>query len=114
MIAYIDKVLYLYPEIQHVVFWHTQYNGEPWDDSYDGLIWENIEIAKPSKAELDALDDIVVEAELTRRAEVARKAARDAKYATDLSIIANYQAWLVQNAGKTFSDYLDYLESIHL
>lgn len=30
----------------------TQYDGSPWNDPYDGLIWENKDIPKPSKEDL--------------------------------------------------------------
>lgn len=112
MITYLDKVLYLYPTIQGVVFWQTQYDGTPFTDPYDGLKWENTEIAKPSKVELDALVNAVVETVLAARASVARKEARDAKYASDLTIISNYEQWKATNENKTFSEYLDFLESI--
>jgi hypothetical protein len=114
MIDYLDRILYLYPEIQGVSYWHTQYTGEAWDDLYDGIVWENTEIPKPSKEQLEALDAIVVESEKAKRAEIARKVKRNTDYAKDLSLIANYANWGFNNPGKTFSEYLDYLETINL
>lgn len=52
---YLEKVLKLYPNIQGVMYWHTQQDGTPWKDTYDGLIWENTEIPKPTKKQLDAV-----------------------------------------------------------
>lgn len=110
MINYFDKILYLYPNIQRVMYWHTQQDGTPWDDAYDGIVWENTEIEKPSKENLDALDDSVVEAELAARNEAARKSERNARFAQDLGLVANYQNYIINNPA-TFSEYLDYLEN---
>ena len=57
MSSYFDKVLVLYPGIQHVVYWESAYDGTPWADPYDGLVWENTDIKKPTKEELDAVTD---------------------------------------------------------
>lgn len=48
----IDIILAKYPGIQHIVYWHTQQDGSNWEHPYDGLIWENTEIPKPSKEEI--------------------------------------------------------------
>lgn len=111
MVTYLDKVLYLHPNIEGVMYWHTQYDGTHWADAYEGLVWENTEIAKPIKAELDALDDSVVAAELARRAEVKRKAVRDDQAKSNLTILAGYDTYKASNAIATLSDYLDYLEA---
>lgn len=55
MINYFDKILKLYPGIQGVAYWHTQQDGTPWEDPYDGIVWENAEIKKPTKKQLDAV-----------------------------------------------------------
>jgi hypothetical protein len=112
MVTYLDKVLYLYPDIQGVMYWHTQYDGTPWNDPYDGLVWENKEIEKPTQAELDALDDETVENELNNRKEVARKNARNARYENDLTVKSNYDIYKQDNPSATFADYLDYLETL--
>ncbi len=112
MITYLDKILYLYPNIQRVSYWYTQYDGTPWDDNYDGIVWENIEIEKPSKATLDALDDAIVESELNARNEMMRKTSRNEKYADDLYMKARWQDYKLNTPNATFSDYLDYLESL--
>lgn len=112
MANYYDKIQYLYPDIQRVAYWFTQYDGTPWDDCYDGIVWENTDIAKPTKAELDALDDATVDAELAARTEQKRKTARDAKYQNDVYMIAKYEDYKLTQANATFSDYLDYLENL--
>lgn len=49
----IIKVISLkYPGIQRVSYWQTKFDGTPWDDPYEGLVWENTEIPKPTKEEL--------------------------------------------------------------
>lgn len=74
MANYFDKIKYLYPDIQGVSYWGTQYDGKEWNDPYDGIVWENKEIAKPSKKILDSLNENVVIAELQKREEAAVKA----------------------------------------
>jgi hypothetical protein len=111
MATYFDKCLYLYPTLSQVTYWNTQYDGTPWNDLYAGLIWENTEIAKPSKSELDALDDSIVELELARRAEVQRKALRDETYKSNLQVVQGYQTAKLASGALTFSEYLDSLES---
>lgn len=64
---YFDKILYLYPNIQHVMYWHTQPDGSEWDDPYDGLQWYNKEIEKPTKKLLESLNPAVVAVELAKR-----------------------------------------------
>jgi hypothetical protein len=49
---YFDAILYKYPGIEHVSYWYTQKDGTAWLDPYDGLIWENKDIPKPSKEDL--------------------------------------------------------------
>lgn len=48
----IDIITLKFPEIQHVMYWNTKQDGTPWEDPYEGLIWENKEIPKPTKKEL--------------------------------------------------------------
>lgn len=50
---YFDTILLKYPEIQGVMYRHAQLDGTPWSDPYEGLTWENKDIPKPSKEELD-------------------------------------------------------------
>lgn len=113
MVTYLDKVLYLHPNIERVVYWHEKCEQAPYDDAYDRLLWENTEIPKPTKEELDALDDALVTSEQELQIEIARKKARDEKYKADLNMVANYSAY--KNASPqnlmTFSEYLDWLEN---
>ena len=51
----LDKVLYLYPGIQHVQYWYTKQDGSNWEDPYDGLVWNNIDIPKPTRQDLMAV-----------------------------------------------------------
>ncbi len=112
MATYFDKILYLYPTIQGVMYWQTQYDGTPWENSYDGIVWENTEIEKPSKETLDALDDAVVDAELNARKEVTRKSQRNEQYSGDITVLSNFDSYKVSHPESTFSEYLDYLESL--
>lgn len=57
MYTYLDKVLFLYPNIQHVSYWGAKYDGTVWNDLYDGLVWENTDIVKPTKAQLDSISE---------------------------------------------------------
>lgn len=84
----------------------------PHDGAYDRLFWENTEIEKPSKSQLDALDNDEVDAELTRRAEVGRKAYRDENAKTDITVLAAFDIYKSQHADATLSQYLDYLETL--
>jgi len=68
MITYLDKIRFLHPGIQHVMQWHTDEEGNKL--GYEGIIWENTEIEKPTKEVLDAISDSAVEAWL----EAERKA----------------------------------------
>jgi hypothetical protein len=111
MANYFDKVLYLYPNIQRVAYWYTQYDGTPWSDPYDGLIWENTEIEKPSKATLDALDDATVETELANRAETARIGALVDKHKDDLSMKNSYNIAKQSNSELTFRKFIIDLDS---
>ncbi len=67
MITYLDKILYLYPDIQQVMYWNTQRDGKPWQDLYEGIFWDNKKIAKPSKEELDAVTEEMI---LSRKKEL--------------------------------------------
>lgn len=49
----LDIILNKYPEIQGVSYWETQYDGTPWNHPYEGLVWENKEISKPTKTQLN-------------------------------------------------------------
>lgn len=111
MINYFDKILYLYPDIQGVSFWHSKFDGTPWDHPYDGIVWENKDIRKPTKEELDALNDSEIERILNERKEDKRKEERNQREKKDLALIATFLEHKKTNPDVKFKDYLDYLES---
>lgn len=49
----IDAIRFKYPDIQDVLYWSTKYDGTPLDNIYEGLVWNNKEIPKPSLKEID-------------------------------------------------------------
>ncbi len=53
MISIIDAIRLKYPGIERVVYWSHQLDGTPWNNPYDGLIWENTEIPQPTIEELE-------------------------------------------------------------
>lgn len=110
MITYFDKCIYLYGYISGIKYEYKKFDSTEWEDLYDGLSWENPDIQKPTKSELDALDDEIVEIELKRRAEVERKKLRNEKYKNDLILKASYSDYKKSNPKATFSDFLDFLE----
>ncbi len=114
MANYLERVLYLYPNINRVVYWSTQYDGTPWENPYDGLFWENTDIKKPSQKTLDKLDAKLVDAATAARAEKARKAWRDEEGRKNLALIAGFREYIKVNPDVTFSEYLDYLETISI
>ena len=59
-ITYLDKVQYLHPGIQHVMYWHDKNPEADFDDPYDRLLWENKDFPKPSKEELDSISDELI------------------------------------------------------
>ena len=67
MITYLDKVQFLYPNIQRVMYWHEKNSEADFDDPYDRLLWENTDIEKPTKEILDAIkdEDVIVAKEAT-------------------------------------------------
>jgi hypothetical protein len=61
MITLLDKVLFLHPGIQGVVYWNDPNPLAPSADPYERLLWDNKDIPKPTKAALDAITDLEVE-----------------------------------------------------
>ena len=111
-VTYLDKIKYLYPGIQNVVYWQTQYDGKPWADLYDGIDWQNTQIKKPDKATLDAVDTNVVGTAMASNTEIARKAQRDLNAKSDLALVAEFTNARQSNAQLTLTAYLDSLEAI--
>lgn len=55
-IDYMDRILTLYPGIEHVVVWAQEpVTGEEFSDPYLGIIWNNLNVPKPSKEVLDGI-----------------------------------------------------------
>ncbi len=109
--TYLDKILYLYPDAQGVMYWHTQQDGTPWENPFEGLVFENPNFPVPTKEDLDSLEDEVVADELRRREEVRTKTERDRKYAQDLSVVASFRLQKETSKDLTFSEHLDALEA---
>lgn len=105
---YLDKILYLYPSIQHVMYWHSQYDGQPWNDPYDGIVWNNKDIPKPSKAELDALDESLVQAAMDAKA-LENKLNR---LKADESIQASYLIYKENHPDASFADFVAAFEKL--
>jgi len=99
-ITYLDKIRYLYPNIQRVMQWHTDAEGN--ELGYDGIQWENTEIDKPSKAALDAIPDADVLAFL---ADQKLDALCD-ELKTDVMAKMMYFAEKKSNPNLTFKDYI--------
>lgn len=110
-VTYFDKVLYLYPNIQRVMFWQQDpVTNQPFENPYDGLQWENTEIPKLSQEALDRLDDDIVEQTLATRSETLRKQARNDKYKDDLAMKALFFQQQTSNPSLTWGEFLDILE----
>jgi hypothetical protein len=110
MVTYFDRLMYLYPNTQGITYKFTKDDGTSWDDPYDGLVWENNTIAKPTKEAIESIDDTVVATELANRKELERKTVRNAAAVKDVSIVQAYQVAKNVDSGLTFSAYLDSLE----
>ncbi len=123
MITYLDKILYLHPEAQGVMYWDTHHNCcfnedgspkncdmQPWDDPYEGLVLDNPNFSVPKRKVLDALDENVVLEELYRRKSVEEKRTRDIAAASDLSLVSAFEAAKSTDLDLTFSEHMDKLE----
>lgn len=53
MINYLNIIMFKYPGIQGVSYWEAQYDGSPWNDPYEGLVWENTTFPKPTQSDLE-------------------------------------------------------------
>lgn len=114
-VSYIDKVLYLYPGIQGVMFWHGDpVTGSPFSNAYDGLQWNNTSIMQPTQATLDAIPDATVEAAQAATAAAATQSALVAQYSSDLGIKQAYITYQSANPTATISDYITYLNNLPL
>ena len=102
MVTLLDKVLYLYPNLQQVVYWHEKNSAAPFDDPYDRLIWNNATIPKPALATLNAVTDAQV---LQKRAE---DIAKDEKKELSKSLLfkAIYAKELAANPTLTVDKFI--------
>lgn len=112
MISYFDRVKYLYPNTEGIVYWETQYDGTPWEHPYDGLVWNNKEIPKPTKEDLDKLAAVTVDSSLKNRDEVTRKTRRNLEAKKDLSLVNEFFAARKLDPNLKFTDFLDQLEAL--
>lgn len=100
MVTYLDKIQYLHPGIERVMQWQSDNEGNPL--GYEGIIWENTEIPKPTKEELDNIDDEIVELflEEQRRENIVKSVEND------LQMKALYALAKQNNPGLKFKDYV--------
>lgn len=69
----IDIILQKYPGIQGVSYWSANQDGTPLKDPYDGLVWDNQAIPKPSKKEFnDWINDSSLIASITIKSYIPR------------------------------------------
>lgn len=111
MITYFDKILYLYPDIQRVSYWHTKYDGSEWDDPYEGIVWENIEISKPSKETLDDLDENTVASELKNREEKEKFNQEVNRVKEDVIGKAAFFVFKQSSPSATVEDFVNYINN---
>jgi hypothetical protein len=107
MITYIDKILYLYPGIQRVSYFHTQSDGTPWQDPYDGIVWENESIPKPTKEALDQVTDYEVQTDKYSK----DREALEKQYDADIVIKSSYLMYKSRYPEITFSRYIDLMHN---
>lgn len=110
MPTYLDRALVLYPGIQGISYRSTTQEGVPLQDPYDGLVWNNLVIPKPSKLTLDLVTNLQVIA----AQEIARKVIRNAEARKNLAMVAVYVQYFntLPYPGILFNDYLDYIEQV--
>lgn len=52
MMSIFDTLILKYPGVEGITYHHTKEDGSAWSDPYEGLVWENKDIAKPTKKNL--------------------------------------------------------------
>jgi hypothetical protein len=89
--------------------WQDGYGGETEPLKRFGMLvdWLSDEPC-PTEKEVTAIDQNEMNAAIESR----RKAARDAYFKNDLSVISGYAQAKIKNPDLTFTDYLDDLEAI--
>ncbi len=65
--------------------------------------------SEQKQAAQDYIDNLVLDASLM---ETIRKIDRDQKFSSDLLYNKNYKDYLLTNPGVTFSEFMDYLETL--
>lgn len=110
-----STIKYLIPDANFSV-WDCvidEYHGENEPINLLGFLvcWNSSNTSScPTEAEINAVSQDAVAADV----ESKRKALRDEKYSADLSVLASYNTYRAINSDKTFSQYLDYLESLSI
>ncbi len=120
--TYLDKILYLHPDASGVMYWQTHHNCctdtscdmVPWDNPYDGLVFDNPNFSIPSQAELDALDDAVVQTELDKRVAEGSKAARLEAAQKDMTIKAAFMVAKMSTPMLLFADFVEQLYTMEV
>ncbi len=110
MITYLDKILYLYPTIQRVMLWETRYDGTPFEDPYDGIVWENTEIDKPSKEILDAIPEaLVIAAKKEKQLDALCESLK-----SDFTTKMMYKEALKTNVDLSFKDFVKSIQDMEI
>ena len=104
MISYLDKIRFLHPTIQRVMQVHRDNDGNYL--GYDGVVWENEEILKPTKEELDAIPDEQVVAFLKKE----EKDNRIKALFSDDSNVAVYLMMKAQDPTLTKTKFLNMID----
>lgn len=110
MATYLEKLICLTNNAEGMAYYSVDSEGKTWTNPHDGLKW-NAQLAgrpKPTRQEIEAVTD----EEVIAWQEAQRKQGRDEQYKDDLSLKAAFVTYKKSNPNSTFSDYLDYLESI--
>ena len=71
MMTIFDAIIYKYPNLQGITYKYTKDDGSAWDDPFDGLVWEAVEVSKPTKEDLT---NWMTEFDLQYRQNLARQA----------------------------------------
>lgn len=114
MITLLDRALYLYPDLQQVVYWNEKNSAAPFDDPYDRLIWNNTAIPKPSLAALNAvteqqiIDAKAIKQEADLRAQVIAKLS-GADGIDRLILKGMYKDLKTRGIVTTVASFIDYL-----
>jgi hypothetical protein len=110
MVTYLEKIQYLYPGIQKVMQWDANFDGTPFNDPYDGVVWENTEYDKPSKEVLDAIPDEDI---IASQKEKELNALCDS-LKNDTMAKMMYMMEKKSNADLTFKDYIKSIQDMEV